>query len=174
MEHNIPILIDTEPETSIEHDVEEKVITVASNATQTTKSLFNVTFENIEDEDNESAEFKDYESRLHSEMKDWKTLLRSTYNELKKAKEKYPVIDKTILPPEKREYLEKAPCLQSFIRESLEFRQQAHIFLELDYPEVMDMVANLEDICERRINLVKAQKMRENLANYPRTLSNSR
>lgn len=45
---NIPILIDTEAETSIEQDVEEKIHTKVSNATvyNATKSLFNITFEN--------------------------------------------------------------------------------------------------------------------------------
>lgn len=42
---NIPILVDTEPETSMEHDVGERINTIASNATQTQKSLFNVTFD---------------------------------------------------------------------------------------------------------------------------------
>lgn len=101
-------------------------------------------------------------------MKDWKTLIHNAYSEFKKSKLKHPVIDKSILPPEKREYLEKAPCLQSFIRESIEFRQQAHIFLELDHAEIMDMVENLESQCEHRLNQIKSVKIRENLANYPK------
>lgn len=45
---NIPILIDTEAETSMEQDAEEKIQTKVNNATvhNGTKSLFNITFEN--------------------------------------------------------------------------------------------------------------------------------
>ncbi|XP_073829266.1 succinyl-coenzyme A synthetase beta subunit, GDP-forming isoform X2 [Musca autumnalis] len=101
-------------------------------------------------------------------MKDWKTLLRQTYSDLKKAKQKHPIIDKSILPPEKMKYLEAAPCLQNFIRESMDFRHAAYVFLELDYANIMDMVRNLEDQCEHRLNQVLAEKIRENLANYPK------
>lgn len=106
---------------------------------------------------------------MDQELKDWKTFLHGAYNDLKKSKQKHPVIDKTILPPEKREYLEKAPCLQSFIRESIEFREEAHIFLELDYAEVLEALENLESLCRHRIKMAKAEKLAENLANYKKT-----
>ncbi|XP_061399355.1 uncharacterized protein LOC133335065 [Musca vetustissima] len=173
---NIAINIDTEAETSIEQDPEERIATIASNATQNvTKSLFNLTLENFEDEeDQHSLEFKAYESRLHQEMKDWKTLLRQTYSDLKKAKQKHPIIDKSILSPEKVEYLEKAPCLQNFIRESMDFRQQAYVFLELDYANIMDYVTNLEEQCEHRLNQVMAERICENLANFPKCTTTRR
>lgn len=104
-------------------------------------------------------------------MKDWKTLLRQTYSDLKKAKQKHPIIDKSVLSHEKIKYLEKAPCLQNFIRESLDFRHQAYIFLELDYADTMDMIKNLEDQCEHRLNQVMAEKIRENLASFPKNLT---
>lgn len=111
-----------------------------------------------------------YESRLQQEMKDWKSVLYNAYKDLKQSKLKHPVIDKSILPPEKREYLEKADCLQSFIRESLEFREQALLFLDYDYAELMEMVENLEDLCEHKLELIKANKIAENLANCNKKL----
>lgn len=47
MNNNIPILIDSEPETSMELDGEDKIERRVSNATQNaTKSLFDITLEN--------------------------------------------------------------------------------------------------------------------------------
>lgn len=48
--NNIPILIDTDTETSMEQDGVEKIHTRVSSATvhNATKSLFNITFENCE------------------------------------------------------------------------------------------------------------------------------
>lgn len=101
-------------------------------------------------------------------MKDWKSVLYNAYKDLKQSKQKHPVVDKTILPPEKLEYLEKADCLQNFIRESIDFRQQASLFLEYDYAEFMEMRENLETLCEHKLDLVKANKIAENLANVNR------
>lgn len=98
-------------------------------------------------------------------MKDWKSVLYNAYKDLKQSKQKHPVVDKSILPPEKREYLEKANCLQSFVRESIEFREQASLFLDYDYAELMEMVENLESLCEHKLELIKANKIAENLAN---------
>ena len=105
-------------------------------------------------------------------MKDWKSVLYSAYKGLKQSKEKHPIVDKSMLPAEKRNYLEKADCLQTFIRESLDFRQQASIFLDYDYAEYMEMRQNLEDLCEHRLNRIKYNKIAENLANIPRNTKN--
>ncbi|XP_023302099.2 uncharacterized protein LOC111684202 [Lucilia cuprina] len=170
MDNNIPILTDTEAETSMEQDFEEKIPARVSNATvhNATKSLFNITFENLEEQKHESVEFKDHERRLQQEMKDWKSFLFQAYKDLKESKQKHPVVDKTILSHEKREYLERADCLQNFIRESIEFRQQASLFLDYDYAEYMEMVDNLETLCDHRLQVIKANKIAENLANVKR------
>ncbi|XP_013097926.1 uncharacterized protein LOC106080872 [Stomoxys calcitrans] len=166
MDNNNQILVDTEPETSLEHDGEEGILAITRNAT---KSLYNITFENFDQ--HESVEFKNYESRLQKEIKDWKSLFQTAYNDLKKSEQKHPIIDKSILPQEKREYLEKAPCLQSFIRESLAFRRQAYEFLEIEYAEAMELAAYLEEECEHRLLQVKTEILTENLASYSRRSS---
>ncbi|KAM7350439.1 kinetochore Mis12-Ndc80 network component 1 [Cochliomyia hominivorax] len=98
-------------------------------------------------------------------MKDWKSLLMNAYKDFKQSKQKHPVVDKSILPPEKREYLEKADDLQNFIRESIEFRQTALLFLEYDYAELIEMVENLESLYEHKLELIKTNKIAQNLAN---------
>lgn len=105
-------------------------------------------------------------------MKDWKSVLYNAYKDLKQSKQKHPTVDKTMLSPEKLEYLNKADCLQNFIRESMEFRQQAVLFLEIDYAELIEMAENLETLCEHRLDLIKANKIAENLANVNRETIN--
>ncbi|KAI8118915.1 mitochondrial, NFU1 iron-sulfur cluster scaffold like protein [Lucilia cuprina] len=109
---------------------------------------------------------KVHERRLQQEMKDWKSFLFQAYKDLKESKQKHPVVDKTILSHEKRDYLERADCLQNFIRESIEFRQQASLFLDYDYAEYMEIVDNLETLCDHRLQVIKANKIAENLANF--------
>lgn len=101
-------------------------------------------------------------------MKDWKSVLYKAYKDLKQSKEKHPMVDISILPAEKRSYLAKADCLQNFIRDSIDFRQQASLFLDYEYAEFMEMRQSLEDLCEHRLNLIKQNNIAKNLANIPR------
>lgn len=106
-----------------------------------------------------------YEERLANEMKEWKSIYSRMYREMKKAECKHPVIDKSILPGDFQQHLETAPCLQTFVRESSEFRRRAHIFQEIQCKEITDMLDSLHELYERRINLIKANKLAEHLAN---------
>lgn len=98
-------------------------------------------------------------------MKDWKSAYHRIYYEMKKAESKHPVIDKSILPSDLLGHLEAAPCLQTFLRESYEFRRRAHIFQEISCKEIAEMIESLHDLYERRISLIKANKIADHLAN---------
>lgn len=96
-------------------------------------------------------------------MKEWKNVYSRMYDEMKKAENKHPVIDKSILPSDFLQHLESAPCLQTFIRESLEFRRRAYIFQEIQCQEITEMLDNLHELFERCFVQIKANKIDEHL-----------
>lgn len=103
---------------------------------------------------------------MRQEIKEWSTLWRDSIQQLKMFKLKsHPIIDTSILSPQNRAYLEKAPDLQRFIRESIEFRQKAYIFMEKDYAQFQDVLRNLMEVCEHNALIRKESKIEENLAN---------
>ncbi|XP_054728494.1 uncharacterized protein LOC129237645 [Anastrepha obliqua] len=158
-----PILTDTEGETTVE--LEESMVNPASHATNATKSIFNITL-NDELDHQRSLEIKSYEIRLKEEIKQWSTLWRDSIQQLKNFKLKsHPVIDISVLSADKRAYLEKAPDLQRFLSDSIDFRQKAYIFLEKDYAEFQDVQNNIIDVCEHNIFIKRESKISENLAN---------
>ncbi|XP_011179864.1 uncharacterized protein LOC105210539 [Zeugodacus cucurbitae] len=158
-----PILTDTEAETTLELD--ESMINQVSQHTNATKSIFNITL-NDDLEEQKDDEVKSYEERLRAEIKEWSTLWRDSIQQLKAFKLKsHPIIDTSILSKQNRDYLEKAPDLQKFIHESIEFRQKAYIFMEKDYAEFQDVLKNLVEVCEHNVLIKKEIKIEENLAN---------
>ncbi|XP_011205158.1 uncharacterized protein LOC105227497 [Bactrocera dorsalis] len=158
-----PILTDTEAETTVELD--ESLINQASQPTNATKSIFNITL-NDDLENQEDGEVKRYEENLRQEIKEWSTLWRDSIQQLKTFKLKpHPIVDMSILSPQNRAYLENAPDLQRFIRESIEFRQKAYIFMEKDYAQFQDVLRNVLEVCEHNAFIKKESKIEENLAN---------
>ncbi|XP_004520058.1 uncharacterized protein LOC101449675 [Ceratitis capitata] len=158
-----PILTDTEAETTVELD--ESMVNQVSNGVSITKSIFNLTL-NDDLDDKTDAEIKSYEARLQDEIKQWGSLWRDSIQQLKEFKLKpHPIIDKSILSDEKRAYLEKAPDLQRFLRDSVEFRQNAYIFLEYDFPRFEVVQKNLIEVCDYNAFLIREGKIEENLAN---------
>ncbi|XP_017482971.1 PREDICTED: uncharacterized protein LOC108371871 [Rhagoletis zephyria] len=157
------ILTDTEAETTVE--LEESMVNQASHGTtNATKSIFHLTLDDGL-ENHESLDIKSHEARLKEEIKQWSTLWRDSMKQLKAFKLKpHPVIDTTILSAEKRAYLEKAPDLQRFLRNSVEFRQKAYIFLEDDCEKFQTDLTNLIEVCEYKTILKRERKIDENLA----------
>lgn len=103
---------------------------------------------------------------MRQEIKEWSTLWRDSIQQLKTFKLKsHPIIDTSILSPQNRAYLENAPDLQRFIRESIEFRQKAYIFMEKDYAQFQVVLRNVMEVCEHNAFIKKENKIEENLAN---------
>ncbi|XP_067636861.1 uncharacterized protein [Eurosta solidaginis] len=155
------VITDTEAETTVE--LEESMFN--KKVTNATRSIFNLTL-NDGLEEKESHEVKSYEERLREEIKQWGSLWRESLQKLKDFKTKpHPQVDASILSAENRAYLKKAPDLRRFIRESIDFRQKAYIFLEKDYPDFQDVQQNLINACDYRICVSQTALINKNLAN---------
>ena len=91
-------------------------------------------------------------------MDDLKKLWKETSAKSAKSAQPLKPLDINILTPEQRTYLERAPNLQKFIDESIQFREEAHVFLEKTFPEILTKRENLREMCENTLRLsVKRQ-----------------
>uniref|UniRef100_A0A1A9VLI8 Uncharacterized protein n=1 Tax=Glossina austeni TaxID=7395 RepID=A0A1A9VLI8_GLOAU len=154
---DVPILTDTESETSTEQP---------DNKTLKTYSFFQIEArDHLEDNIDEDSKYEDYELRLHAMIRQWKAIYFEAYEHMKRSQENNLIIDRNILSANQLAYLQNAPSPQVFFRDALDFRRKFYLFKETKYAEIKDMLDNLRDLCEQRLCLIMANEISDNLAN---------
>uniref|UniRef100_A0A1A9Z0F0 Uncharacterized protein n=1 Tax=Glossina pallidipes TaxID=7398 RepID=A0A1A9Z0F0_GLOPL len=153
----VPTLMDIELERSAEQP-DDKILK--------TYSFFQIeTKDHSKDNMDEDSKYEDYEVRLHTMIRQWKSLYFETYEHMKRSQENNLIIDRNILSADQLAYLQNAPSPQVFFRDALDFRRKFYLFKEMKYAEIKDMLDNLGDLCEQRLCLIMANEISDNLAN---------
>lgn len=115
-----------------------------------------------------------YEKSLNLEVQEWLSLLHKTQNKLHRfdffffhknffnfsillsSKEQLTTVDISTLPKDKRQYLNNAPDLQKFIKDSVEFQREADIYINKDYAQLVKMREDLNAVFNYRLTAAKA------------------
>ncbi|XP_037932211.1 uncharacterized protein LOC119667005 [Teleopsis dalmanni] len=153
-------------ESSVEFDELERpalFLTGTINKHSDTKSVFNISVPDLFEQPND--EEKNYEAKLINELNEWQKLSAKAYQQCQNAREKHSIIDRSILSPENQAELEKAPCLQKFIADSVEFREMADCYLNVCCEEILKMQSNALQYKEHHLNNVKLNKIAQMMKN---------
>ncbi|XP_055918739.1 uncharacterized protein LOC129950846 [Eupeodes corollae] len=132
-----------------------------------TRSVFNITIDVPGDETQLNNNRTEYEKRLNDEIEEWLSLLKKTRQNINNALSSNN-IDYSVLSQDKLDYLKRAPDLNKFLEESIDFRKEAKVYLEVDYANILEIHENLTQLCQDRLDTKKSQLIEQFIFKIPK------
>ncbi|BFG01585.1 uncharacterized protein DMAD_01299 [Drosophila madeirensis] len=155
------------------HEVPAQLEKTLKPTVHETKSLFNITIEELWDSTNGDEEVEEYKTDIKTKQKEFVDYIIAAHKNSEESLKKYEATLVDLHPiceikpsVEQQVFLDQAPDIQNFIRGHLEFRNKCEAFL-VKHEQMKELQARITERCQQRLNQIALNAINQNLANEP-------